>query len=593
MSTVAAGSIAMPLDENQAATLREAVNGLSPTQLHWASGYIAGLAAADAAPADVVAAPDNTLTILYGSQTGNGQGIAETMAKNAREQGFSASLVSLAEYKPTTLKRESLVMFVVSTHGEGDPPDDAELFYEYILSSKAPKLPKLRFSVLALGDSSYINFCQTGLEIDQRLAELGAERLNALFECDLDYEDAAAAWSQNIIAKLPDLVQAATPVAHLRAVEPAAQFGKHTPFAAEVLVNQKITGRGSSKDVRHIELSLEGSGLSYEPGDSLAVVVDNPPQLVAEFIDELGFEADALVSVRDEETTIAEALRRKLEITVATLGFLRRWAEFSDSAELNDLLEAGQQDALSAFIETHQIIDVVRKYPAEVGVGEFLSSLRKLSPRSYSIASSLRANPDEVHLTVAAVRYEAFGTPHWGAASTHIADRIAEGDTVSVYVEPNTRFRLPTDDKPIIMIGPGTGVAPFRAFVEERAEREASGKNWLFFGDRTFSDDFLYQLEWQRHLKNGRLERLDGAFSRDQEDKVYVQQRLLENGAELFAWLEEGATIYVCGDAKHMAGDVHDALIEVLSTHAAITTEAAEQQLKELRRAGRYQRDVY
>lgn len=594
MNSLAAGNIILPLNEEQSARVQHAVSGLTAEQLQWVSGYVAGLAAGSTAPSQPNADTGNTLTILYGSQTGNGQSVAMALSQRAQSKGYATNLVSLADYKSTNLKRETLVALVISTHGEGDPPDDAELFHEFLMSAKAPKLPGLRYSVLGLGDSSYIKFCETGRELDARLAELGAERLDTLVECDLDYDDAALAWSDEVLAKLPDLLNAGVAVPHLRAVMTAARYDRHHPYPAEVLVNQKITGAGSSKDVRHIELSLEDSGINYEPGDSLAVIVENPPQLVEQFLDVFGYAADARVVVLDEEMTIVMALRSKLEITAPSLGFLRSWAAVSCATELNELLEPGHQDELSEFVDRHQIIDIVRKFPAAIDMQAFVGSLRKLSPRSYSIASSQSANPDEVHLTVAAVRYEAFGSQHWGAASTHLADRIDAGETVSVYVEPNSRFRLPSDQQtPIIMIGPGTGVAPFRAFVEERAERGADGKNWLIFGDRNFSSDFLYQLEWQRYLKRGHLHRLDVAFSRDQNEKVYVQHRITENAADIYAWIENGAVIYVCGDAKHMAGDVDQALIEVLVGQSGCSRHDAEVRLKEMRRSGRYQRDVY
>ena len=304
--------------------------------------------------------------------------------------------------------------------------------------------------------------------------------------------------------------------------------------------------------------------------------------------------SDELVRLNEDDRRLGDVLRRDVEITVPNLGFLRTWAELSSSAQLRELLAANNQTALGTLVDTHQIIDIVRRFPAQVEAQVFVDALRKLSPRSYSIASSPGANPDEVHVTVAAVHYDAFGSEHWGAASTHLADRLAPGDTIPVYIESNSRFRLPIEaDVPIIMIGPGTGVAPFRAFVEERAERDAGGSNWLFFGDRTFADDFLYQLEWQRHLKSGHLDRLDVAFSRDQQQKIYVQDRIREHGAEVYAWLERGAYLYVCGDARNMAGDVQDALIDVIARHAGVDRTAAGQRLKELRRAGRYQRDVY
>lgn len=603
MSSLPAG--VLPLDFDQTNKLQSAVSGLSTSQLQWVSGYAAGLAAANGQPALAANAEptvaetsnpdDEKLTVLYGSQTGNGEEVAIALVAKARAQGFAAEAISLADYKPANLKRESLVTFVISTHGEGDPPDDAELFHEYLLSNKARKLSQLKYSVLALGDSSYVNFCQTGREFDTRLHELGAERFEAMVECDLDYDDPVAGWTERVVVGLRDLldVRTAAAVPLLRAVAPGSEYDKSNPFPAEVLVNQKITGGASSKDVRHIELSLEGSGLVYEPGDSLAVVAENPPQLVAELLAELGLDGSAVVTVRDETPQLADALLRTLEITAVNLGFLRDWAEVAGNDELTALLEANDSRTLTEFVDQHQIIDVVRQYPATVDALRFTGMLRRLSPRSYSISSSLDANPGEVHLTVAVVRYDAFGSEHWGAASTHLVDRLEEGDTVHVFVERNRRFRLPAADVPVVMIGPGTGVAPFRAFVEERVEQDAMGDNWLFFGDRNISSDFLYQLEWQRHLKRGNLHRLDVAFSRDQRRKIYVQDRIRENGAELYRWIERGAAIYVCGDAKHMAGDVNDALIGVLTSHGGLDSDAATQKLQELRAAGRYQRDVY
>ncbi len=601
MSSLPAGIL--PLDTEQTQSLQSAVSGLTALQLQWVSGYAAGLAAAGdrtTVPASTQAvAPANSsgerLTVLYGSQTGNGEDLATALVGMAKAKGFAAEAVSLADYKPSKLKRDTLLSFVISTHGEGDPPDDAELFHEFLLSDNAPALKQLKYSVLALGDSSYVNFCQTGREFDARLAELGAQRIEPLLECDLDYDEAASGWSQRIVAALPELLEttAATTAPLLRAVTTKSLFDKSNPFPAEVLVNQKITGASSSKDVRHIELSIEGSGLSYEPGDSLAVIVENPPQLVQELLSELQLDGESVVAVRDKDLKLIEALTESLEITSVSLGFLREWSALSGDAKLASLLDADNPQALSEFVDNHQIIDVVRQHPAKVDACRFVAMLRRLSPRSYSISSSLAANPDEVHLTVAAVRYDAFGQRHWGAASTHLVDRLAPGDSVSVYVERNSRFRLPDANTPVIMIGPGTGVAPFRAFMQQRVEQAATGENWLFFGDRNFDSDFLYQLEWQRHRKQGHLQRFDVAFSRDQRRKVYVQDRIRDNAAELYRWIEKGAYVYVCGDAKHMANDVNDALIAVLASQGGLEGDAVEQKLKALRSEGRYQRDVY
>ena len=590
---------ALPLNEQENHRLQEAFSGLTPAQLHWVSGYAAGLAAGEQSASAPSPAADGQsgeqLTILFGSQTGNGEHIARRLADRAREHRFAVRAVSLAEFKPASLKRESLVTFIVSTHGEGDPPDDAEIFHEYLMSDKARSLPRLRYSVLALGDSSYVNFCQTGRELDARLTELGASRLTAITECDLDFEDTADAWVGQMVEKLPGLLEgdARTPPSTLRAVATEPAYSRGRPYLADVLVNQKITGAGSTKDVRHIELSLEGSGLSYEPGDALAVLASNPPELVAEFLGVLGLDPEDTVAVGDKEMPLREALTDHLEITVLSIPFLRRWSVEAQHAELLALVDGGNTQELTRFADSHQVIDVVRRYPAATNSSAFASMLRILSPRSYSIASSPAANPDEVHLTVAAVRYEAFGRPHWGAASTMLADRIDEGGHVSVYVEKNPRFRLPGQDVPVIMIGAGTGVAPFRAFVEERAEQGASGRNWLFFGDRNFSDDFLYQLEWQRYLRRGTLARLDVAFSRDQTRKVYVQDRMRARSADLFRWIENGAVVYVCGDAKHMAVDVDAALVDILARHGSTDRDAAAARLKAMRRDRRYQRDVY
>ena len=594
MSNLAAASASLPLPDEQLQRVGDAVAGLSPAQLQWVSGYIAGLGAVGQAAAEAQPETGKTLTILYGSQTGNGEAIATALAARAGEHGFTAALHSLADYRQSNLRRESLAVFVVSTHGEGDPPDDAELFHEFLLSPRAPRLPELGYAVLALGDSSYVNFCQTGRELDVRLEELGARRLLPIAECDVDFEADAASWSDGVVKRLPEWLDIPAAAPRLRAVDTTIRHGKENPFSATVLLKQKVTARDSSKDVYHIELSLEGSGLVYEPGDALAVVATNPPQLVGQLLDRLGADAATAVRLGEEDLSLRDALAQRLEITAASVGFVRAWAAVSRAPELEALLQDGRQAELGEFLHTHQVIDIVRRYPADVDPASFVEMLRRLSPRSYSIASSQLANPDEVHLTVAAVRYEAFGSEHWGAASTHIVDRVEEGGTLSVYLEPNARFHLPADDATdVIMIGPGTGVAPFRAFVEERAERNAQGRNWLFFGDRNFSSDFLYQLEWQKHLRRGVLHRLDVAFSRDQEHKLYVQDRIRERAAEVYRWIENGAVVYVCGDAKRMAGDVNDALIDVVTTQAGVSRNDATQRIRELRRDGRYRRDVY
>ncbi|MEE9320921.1 MAG: assimilatory sulfite reductase (NADPH) flavoprotein subunit [Granulosicoccus sp.] len=596
MDTQFSGNDELPLEAEKIQQLERTFSGLEPFQLQWVSGYAAGLAVSSShlAAAEQSSAP--VLKILYGSQTGNGEAVVKWLESQARDQGCQVVSSNLADYKSAGLKQERLLAFVVSTHGEGDPPDDAELFHEFLLSVKAPQLTELQYSVLALGDSSYINFCKTGREIDSRLAELGGERLLPMVECDYDYKEKSRLWGDSVIAKLPDQSESTSKVSHLRAIVPSQEYDRQRPYTAEILVNQKITGVESSKDVRHIELSLQDAGLRYEPGDSLAVVTENPPRLVRQILSELAIAKEALVSVKEERMPIVDALAAKLEITALSPDVVQAWCGHSDSAALRELLgdDPEAHALLAEYLTTHQLIDMLRLNPAIVDAQVFVDGLRSLHPRLYSIASSHAANPDEVHLAVAAVRYKAYGSDHWGAASTHLTDRLGEGDRVSVYVEPNTRFRLPSDnDVGIIMICAGTGVAPFRAFVEDRVERRASGKNWLFFGDRNFSSDFLYQLEWQRCLKRGQLDRLDLAFSRDQPNKIYVQDRIRQQGEELYSWITGGAHIYVCGDASQMAAAVDEALVEVLSKYGGETNMQSLERLKEMRRTRRFQRDVY
>lgn len=583
--------------ELELSRLRAAVSGFSTENLIWSSGYLAGLAALPATPAadqEIAAVQSGSpgqLTILYGSQTGNAKRIADDIAVRAAANSIAARVVSMADYRPQDLKRETALLVIVSTHGEGDPPDDAEELHEFVSGSRAPRLESLSYSVLALGDSSYAQFCATGREFDERLAALGATRMVDRVDCDLDFEDPAEKWGGEALDRATEIVvtEAAPRVPSLRAVT-TPLYSAERPFAAEIAVNQKITGRDSGKDVRHIEFSIDGSGLRYAPGDSLGVVTANPPKLVEEILGLLSLDGQTELSAG----TLAEALSTQFEITIASVGFLERYAKLSGSKKLLELLGDNSRDELLRYLDARQIVDVVREYPSAPAAAAFVACLRKLKPRLYSIASSPLTSPDEVAITVAAVRYDAFGMAHTGSASTHLADRSDIGSELGVYVEENARFRLPRDPAvPIIMIGPGTGVAPFRAFLEHREAEGAGGENWLFFGDRHQRDDYLYQLDWARFRKNGVLNRMSVAFSRDQERKIYVQDKIREEAEEVFAWLARGAHVYVCGDAAAMAADVHQALLDVLHTAGGLDPEQAQAYLKSLKRAGRYQRDIY
>ncbi|GAA0359351.1 assimilatory sulfite reductase (NADPH) flavoprotein subunit [Bowmanella denitrificans] len=588
------------LSDAQWSALHQAIAPLSGAQLTWVSGYLAGLAQAQqplAAPA-AQAVTSAKLTILYGSQTGNAKGVASEYKAMAEAAGLTVELLNMADYKSKRLKDETHLVIVVSTHGEGEAPDDAAELHEFLASKKAPKLPQLKYAVLGLGDSSYEFFCQTAKDFDQRLAALGASRLAERVDCDVDYDADVATWSGRVTELLKqELASAgqgqvvAMPGVNL-AVAQASHYSKKNPFAAELLAAQKITGRDSVKDIRHIEISLEGSGLQYQPGDALGVWFSNDPALVDELLGLLELNGDAEVSVGDERLPLRKALLEKFELTQSYPSFAKGYAELTHNAQLLQLSE--DKGALRDYLASHQIVDIVKAYPGKVSEEQLASLLRAMTPRLYSIASSQSEVEDEVHLTVALVEYQKDGQLRQGGASGFLAGRVEEGQQVRIFVESNDNFKLPADtNTPVIMVGPGTGIAPFRAFMQEREAQEAQGNNWLFFGNPNFTQDFLYQVEWQRWVKEGLLNKISLAFSRDQADKIYVQHRLLEQGKEVFEWLQQGAHFYVCGDANHMAKDVHNALLTIISEHGGKTAEQAEEYLNDLRKSKRYQRDVY
>nr|WP_299380398.1 assimilatory sulfite reductase (NADPH) flavoprotein subunit [uncultured Halomonas sp.] len=600
-----------PLRAEQATQLNQALSGLNGEQMTWLSGYLAGLTAQGAVPdattssAGATASATLELTVLYGSQTGNAEGVAQQAYERAQARGFKTRLLDMAEAGKKDFKQPGNFLVVVSTQGEGEPPDTAEGFFELIDGRKAPKLEGSRFGVLGLGDSSYEYFCQTGKHLDERFAALGGERIHERQDCDVDYEDPAEAWIESVLDRFselsggnaapgatPDAAAASGQIPLTAVAEPTTQYSKKNPFQAEVLDSVLLNGRGSDKATHHLELSLEGSGLEYQPGDALGILPQNDPRYVDELLEALRLDAEEDLG---EGRRLREALLGEFEVTTLTRPFLNHWAELSEADELRRLLGEEARDELREWMHGRHIIDVLEHFPVTgLAAKDFLAALRKLPPRLYSIASSLEANPDEVHLTVGAVRYETHGRQRNGVTSTYLADRIQPGDRVPVYIDRNKNFKLPTDDAtPIIMVGPGTGVAPFRAFLQQREETGAEGKNWLFFGDRRFRSDFLYQAEWLNWRGKGLLDRLDVAFSRDQQEKVYVQDRLRENARDVYAWLEEGAHVYVCGDGERMAADVNQALIDVVRDQGGRSDEAAADYVRDLQKAKRYQRDVY
>ncbi|MGJ7910024.1 assimilatory sulfite reductase (NADPH) flavoprotein subunit [Neobacillus sp. LXY-1] len=602
-----------PFNQEQAELLNRILPTLTETQKVWLSGYLAASsstfvlgALADATQNSESSSQQNgqsisnEITVLFGSQTGNSKGLANKAGKRLEANGFKVTISSLSDFKTNQLKKVKNLLIIASTHGEGDPPDNALSFHEFLYSKRAPKLEGLQFSVLALGDSSYEYFCKTGKDFDSRLEELGGTRIYPRFDCDVDFAEPAEEWLEGVLGSLKGAENSSTTaqaVLTSSALAVESEFSRTNPFKAEILENLNLNGRGSNKETRHLEISLEGSGLTYEPGDALGIYPENDPDLVSLLLEQLSWNADETVTVnkQGDALSLKEALRTYFEITVLTKPLLENVAQLSESEGLKELLVPGNEAKVKEYLNGRDLVDLVRDFGVWGSSGqEFVSILRKIPPRLYSIASSLAANPDEVHLTIGAVRYEAHDRERKGVASIQAAERLLPGDLVSVFVQQNDNFKLPADPStPIIMVGPGTGVAPFRAFMQQREEEGAEGKSWLFFGDQHFTTDFLYQTEWQKWVKNGVLTKMDVAFSRDREQKVYVQHRMLEHSKELFSWLQEGAVVYICGDEKHMAQDVHATLLEIIENEGGLSRAEAEAYLADMQQQKRYQRDVY
>ncbi len=602
MTTQVPPSALLPLNPEQLARLQAVTTDLTPTQLAWVSGYFWGVlnqqpgaAVATATPA---VAETPTITLLSASQTGNARRVAEALRDDLLAAKLNVKLVSAGDYKFKQIANEKLLIVVASTQGEGEPPEEAVALHKFLFSKKAPKLDGTAFAVLGLGDTSYEFFCQAGKDFDSKLAELGAERLLDRVDADVEFQAAAAEWRARVVevlkARVPKETPAQAAVTATGAVNEvfSSPYTKEEPLTATLSVNQKITGRDSEKDVRHIEIDLGDSGLRYQPGDALGVWYQNDPALVKELVELLWLKGDEPVSVDGKTLPLSEALQWHFELTVNTGNIVENYATLTRSESLLPLV--GDKAKLQHYAATTPIVDMVRFSPAQLDATALIGLLRPLTPRLYSIASSQAEVETEVHVTVGVVRYDIEGRARAGGASSFLADRVEEEGEVRVFIEHNDNFRLPANpETPVIMIGPGTGIAPFRAFMQQRAADGAEGKNWLFFGNPHFTEDFLYQVEWQRYVKEGVLNRIDLAWSRDQKEKVYVQDKLRQQGAELWRWINDGAHIYVCGDANRMAKDVEQALLDVIAEFGAMDAEAADEYLSELRVERRYQRDVY
>lgn len=604
MSIEQSGTLPLSVDVVQA------VEKLDKLQLAWLSGYT--WAKAQGASGQISATfSENTLTtaavkplvveplkvtVLSASQTGNAKGVATKLTARLQAEGVQATHHSLGDYKAKQIADEQFVLLVSSTQGEGEAPEEGVVLLKLLNGKKAPKLDRLQFAVLGLGDSSYPNFCQAGKDFDQRFEVLGGSRLLPRADADLDFKAVADQWIEEVVAivkqKNSQPQASASPVSTSTETVATSVYHKDNPFPAPLLTNQRITDLTAEKDVRHLEFDLSGSGLRYQAGDVLGVWFENDPALVEEIFAALSLNGDEEVSLNGELLNLRNALQSQLELTQNTQALVKGYAALINNAELNQLVADPQQ--LQNFTENTPLVDLFNRFPSAISAADLVALLRPLTPRLYSISSSPAEVGEEVHLSVGVVRYEHNGKARAGGASSYLADRVGEDETVRVFIEHNNNFRLPSDpQKPIIMIGSGTGIAPFRAFVQQRAADEAEGKNWLIFGNQHFTKDFLYQTEWQQFQKDGYLHKYSFAWSRDQAEKIYVQDKIREEAEAIWQWLQEGAYLYVCGDASRMAKDVDKALLDVIEQQGGFSREEAEEYVDHLREEKRYQRDVY
>ena len=578
----------------------------SPAQRAWLNGFLAGMWSSPPQPVPVAAAASRNVAVLYASQTGTSERLAKKIAKELTLKGHTARVTSVEGYAAAALSTEECAVILASTYGEGDPPDTARAFFDQLCDRSAPRLEKLRYSVLALGDSQYEYFCKFGVDLDERLTALGARRLSAAMTCDVEADGPFEIWKTRLLEQLSKLETMPPVVAEGVVAEtvgtPVAGAGlhpRHQAFEAE-LKEKRVLTRDiedvSGRLTLHMCFSLAGSALNYDPGDALAVAPTNDPALVAEILERAKLSGGEMVELPNSGAeSIADALSSRLQITRLSRKLVAAFANAGDVTALLEILRPEQQTDFDRYIHERGLVDLLAEYPGVIsGARQLADLLPKLAPRLYSISSSPGAHAGEVHATVAVVRYRSHHRERGGVCSTMFADRAEVGDRLPVYIQRNKHFRLPENsDAPIIMVGPGTGIAPFRSFLHERCATGAKGRNWLFFGERNAATDFLYREELERMAASGVLTRLDTAFSRDQAHKIYVQDRMFEQGAELFAWLEQGAGFYVCGDASRMARDVDFALHKVIERHGNRDEEGARDYVQSLHDAKRYHRDVY
>ncbi|MEI2265354.1 sulfite reductase subunit alpha [Erwinia sp. CGal63] len=570
-------------------------------QKYWLAGFLAGLHSRllvlDERPQaenGTGAATTTQLHILFGSQTGNAEALAQSAAKAARDSGLVPVVQALGEVDIEVFASMRHVLVITSTYGEGEMPDNAQLFWQAISASTAPRLEQMNFAVLAIGDTGYDGFCQAGKFIDMRLEQLGAKRLVDRVDCDIDYEEPSQQW---LNASMPQFAASAGSSGKALENRPEAPVipgsNKQNPYAAALVTNRRLSGPDSEKDIRHYEFDLTDSGLKYEAGDALGVIPVNDPTLVKLLLTQLKADYDTPVSGYDR--SLGDLLTYQFEISEPSRKLIEWVGQNTTNQELRHVLQHDDKDAMGVWLWGKDSLDLLQLELARtLSVAEFVALLRPLQHRAYSISSSSKAHPNQVHLTIASVRYHSAGRARNGVCSTYLAERVGRGEKPAIFISPNKAFRVPADSNaPLIMVGPGTGIAPFRAFLQEREATGAKGKNWLFFGDQRLEHDFIYRDELLGWQESGLLNRLDLAFSRDQAKKIYVQSRMMEQGAELYAWLQEGAYFYVCGDASRMAKDVDKALYEVIAQFGGLSAERAADYVDQLKKEKRYLRDVY
>jgi sulfite reductase (NADPH) flavoprotein alpha-component len=572
------------------------------SQQQWLGGFLAGLHSQllvkeNTTGQQAIAVAPRPLTIIYGSQTGNAESVAYECAEHAKTQGLTPHVLDMDDVELSDLAKTERLLVVTSTYGEGEMPDNAQALWDAISTNDAPTLTHTHYSVLALGDTNYDDFCLSGKQWDQRLEALGAQRIAARVDCDVDYENLAENW---IAEAVPTIAQkgsdaSGTTIQENSSAKKKSQYGRKNPIAAELTSRRVLTTEKSSKEIYHVEFSLAGSGESYNAGDALNVIACNQPELVTLLLKVMACTGNELMPWQGNTRALQELLTNELEIRTPSKDLLAEIALRSGDSTFNKLLSAENHDALNDFLYGKDIVDLLQSYhQAEFSAAELITLLKPIAPRAYSISSSINKHEQEVHLTISSVRYEQDGRQHAGVCSTYLKDLAEVGDKVKIYFAPNKNFSVPeNDDLPIIMVGPGTGIAPFRAFLEEREARNAKGNNWLFFGDRNCETDFIYRDEIEAMQSSGLLTHLDLAFSRDQAGKIYVQDRMREQGAALFEWFERGAYFYICGDAYHMAKDVDKALHDIIAEHGNLSSEDANHYVDTLKKTKRYVRDVY